>query len=559
MFRFPVTFIVCLAVIVAITFCTATPTAAQPLKYVQTEMEGREYGSLEWGDFDNDGDLDLLATGCVSRCVVGDLSLYRNHNGSFVEVPLDISRHVSSGDARWADYDNDGDLDFAVSGATAGQGRRTSLVRNDFGNFVLDTSSDLNGLSNSALDWGDYDNDGDLDLLVIGENDEIDSVLEIYRNTSGVFQLSLSASLGVKDGTADWVDYNGDGLLDIFVTGINGQDVRSMLFSHDGLSPNPGFTFVETSIVANVRLSSTDWGDYDNDGDLDLILTGCQGFSFCGDETSYIYHNDNGTLVNLNANLRGVSQGSSNWIDYDSDGDLDLLVSGGLATILYANTNGNFTEVNEGIGAVLYSASAWAEEGPIVTLSWSGSGDSTTPPVALTYNLGIGTGPGKVDIMSPESFATRSSYLSKRGNTGPHTYYSLVGLPPGKYYWSVQAIDHGFQGSAYSSEEVFTIGPDQVVSNEDPSLLPATTRLDTNYPNPFSNETTITVELSTPQSIQLNVFNLQGQRIRQLHDGPLSAGKHTFTFSRRSLPSGVYYYQLQEAVKMHTRAMTVVN
>jgi len=192
-------------------------------------------------------------------------------------------------------------------------------------------------------------------------------------------------------------------------------------------------------------------------------------------------------------------------------------------------------------------------------LSWSGSGDSTTPPVALTYNLGIGTGPGKVDIMSPESFATRSSYLSKRGNTGPHTYYSLVGLPPGKYYWSVQAIDHGFQGSAYSSEEVFTIGPDQVVSNEDPSLLPATTRLDTNYPNPFSNETTITVELSTPQSIQLNVFNLQGQRIRQLHDGPLSAGKHTFTFSRRSLPSGVYYYQLQEAVKMHTRAMTVVN
>ncbi len=66
------------------------------------------------------------------------------------------------------------------------------------------------------------------------------------------------------------------------------------------------------------------WGDYDNDGDLDILLTGDTGTEII----SRVYRNDGETFADISAPLPGVKLGSVAWGDYDNDGDLDVLLSG---------------------------------------------------------------------------------------------------------------------------------------------------------------------------------------------------------------------------------------
>ena len=99
-----------------------------------------------------------------------------------------------------------------------------------------------------------------------------------------------------------------------------------------------------------------------------------------------------------------------------------------------------------------------------MTLSWARSTDSqTTNNLALHYNLRIGTAPGGQDVMSPHShLGTSLRRLARPGNAGPVNSWSLR-LPPGTYFWSVQAIDPAMAGSVFSSEATFSI------SNSPPS------------------------------------------------------------------------------------------
>ncbi len=94
--------------------------------------------------------------------------------------------------------------------------------------------------------------------------------------------------------------------------------------------------------------SSVAWGDYDNDGDLDILLTG----NGAGAIISRVYRNDDGTFTDIEAGLPGVASSSVAWGDYDNDGDLDILLTGVGISRIYRNDDGTFTDIEAGLPGV---------------------------------------------------------------------------------------------------------------------------------------------------------------------------------------------------------------
>ena len=149
------------------------------------------------------------------------------------------------------------------------------------------------------------------------------------------------------------------------------------------------------------------------------------------------------------------------WTDYDNDGRLDFLLSG--------ITNGNNAS-----GPILQ---LWRNNSPIsnsppgapaglsTTISgntalfnWNAPLDDFTPASGLNYNLRLGTTPGASDVLAPMALTNGLRLLSALGNaqTGTNALYLL---PPGNYYWSVQALDTSFAGSPFAVEQKFTVAP----------------------------------------------------------------------------------------------------
>src|SRR6185503_18528917 len=135
--------------------------------------------------------------------------------------------------------------------------------------------------------------------------------------------ISGTASLtGVSSGSAAWGDYDNDGKLDLLITGTTGSAASTRLYHNDG---GNSFSFVPTSLAASERGAAA-WGDVDGDDDLDVVLTGCTDDA-CSGRLAELYHNDGGgTFVQLTVTpsaLRPESDGTAIWGDYDIDGNPD--------------------------------------------------------------------------------------------------------------------------------------------------------------------------------------------------------------------------------------------
>ena len=305
-----------------------------------------------WGDYDNDGYPDLV----VTEPFGGTNRLYNsNGNGSFTRIRSGIigSEHGDSSAAVWGDCDNDGDLDLFVANFDP---PRDFFYRNDeAGGFTKITQGVWVNDSGAGVGaaWGDYDNDGFLDLFVANSADQNNF---LYRNNGDgtmtrITSRPVPTSGGISHGCA-WTDYDGDGYLDLFVAGGHGQNEQQFRNNGDG-------TFTRITAGALVTSGGDDNGiasaDYDNDGDLDLLVTGFQQMG------NRLYRNDGPegfTLATESSlqNDRGASQNAA-WGDYDNDGDLDLIVANacerdatkGENNFLYRNNgDGTFTRVTEG-------------------------------------------------------------------------------------------------------------------------------------------------------------------------------------------------------------------
>src|SRR5262245_48124138 len=407
-----------------------------------TALPGIIGGTAEWGDYDNDGDLDLLVVGSYL------LRIYRNEHGTLIDSGAELDG-MESAAAAWGDYDNDGDLDFVVCVYAFGR-FITAIYRNNGGAFA-DSGIVLPGIARGSLAWGDYDNDGDLDLFMMGYAGNAILITRIYRNDDGTFADAGAALPTIQDGGGAWGDYDNDGDLDLVLVGDRQYELIARIYRNDqGHFSNSGAAL--PGIWGFGR-----WVDYDNDGDLDLHLSGHNYTSMVND----IYRNDGGAFTAINAGLPPYTRPGQIWGDYDGDSRLDLVTMDRLPDDSYVNRvyHNNIGAVNTppsapgGLEALSSSAAA--------TLSWAAASDDHTHAESLSYNLRVGTAPGLADVVAPMALDGGERQIVQMGNTNLRCSWMIEDVTPGRtYYWSVQAIDSARAGSAFAAEHSFVASDD---------------------------------------------------------------------------------------------------
>ena len=215
------------------------------------------------------------------------------------------------------------------------------------------------------------------------------------------------------------------------------------------------------------------WGDYDNDGDLDLAFV---GQSATGSPLLQVLRYQNNAFTDVPVDvLTPMDFATVIWGDYDSDGDLDLVSSG--RTTVDGSTFPPITRINDNLEArfnpnrkpeTVTTLSTTAQS-DVVTLSWSASTDlNGTPTDALTYQLRLGTTAGGHEVLS----GAHAPLMGLIQNTT----HQLNNLESGQYFWSVRAIDHGLSASQWAEENTFIIDTIRPVITPPIQVRPRTLR-----------------------------------------------------------------------------------
>ncbi len=493
--------------ILSVFFLTATGMA-QLYEENSTALINVSDGDGVWADLDNDGDMDIILTGLLDDGTTPATAVYVNDAFVFTEVSTIIPGLVNS-DIDLADFDNDGLVDLAICGTEISTGV-CQIWRNTGSGFDLVQS--LTGIKKGTLAWADVDNDGDTDLFAAGEDDGGTTISTLYINSAGLFNGLPAAVTGIPgftDGDARWFDYDNDGDLDLIISGLLPAGAATMIMRNDGTAfNNSGMAF------RPLQQSAIDIGDLDNDGDQDFVVSGIDRSVSPAERATVFYRNNFTDFSEFPIVVTGVSDGDLALVDYDNDGDLDLAVTGGTGsggfTALFRNDAGTFVESGETLLNVSSSSIAFADgdsdqdldllvtglsgvvsrtgfyvnlsavsnalpsaptivtqsvSGNRVTLTWNGASDPNQNNAALTYNLRVGTAPSISDIMNPMAQPTSGKRrVAAPGNVGQRLEWVLNLLDAGTYYWSVQAIDNSFQGSSFPTPGSFTINPSGSVS-----------------------------------------------------------------------------------------------
>jgi enediyne biosynthesis protein E4 len=309
-----------------------------------------------WGDYDNDGDLDVfLGTRFnLNMCAPGPNQFYRNNgDGNFTKLTADDAGDIAGDQTRcslglWLDYDRDGDLDFFLNGP---YGPR--LYRNNGnGEFAgVEAMGFTDAPGNVALAAGDYDNDGWIDLflghgIAVPANPMMATLL--HNDGNGAFSdVGIAWRRGTEQ-AASWCDYDADGDLDLAVGSYSPSYAGYgfvCIYTNNGAG-----AFGPLLTVSRDKTGRPAWGDYDNDGDMDLLV-GATPLVFLRNDTLP----DGSHQLNRITTSPLVSSTwgdciCPSWGDYDNDGWLDVFVTRGFENgnggLLFQNNgDGNFTRV----------------------------------------------------------------------------------------------------------------------------------------------------------------------------------------------------------------------
>jgi len=267
-----------------------------------------------------------------------------------------------------------------------------------------------------------------------------------------------------------------------------------------------------------------------------------------------IYKNiGNGTFTDLLVDELDGFSGNLAVADYDRDLKPDLLFSGMNSSSI------NITKIFDcGASSTNTPPSAPSNLSAIqsadnsLTFSWDKATDAETPQNGLSYNLFVGTESTTGNTFIPMSdITTGYRRVVGLGNAQQDTTWTINGLTPGTYYWSVQAIDHSYAGSVFAPEQT-------VIVTGIEENIPLTTELYQNYPNPFNPATEIKFSLAESSKVNLSVYNTNGQLVKTLVDGKTEKGYHSINFDASELNSGIYFYQLDVNGNVQTKKMIML-
>ena len=276
------------------------------------------------GDFNGDGYLDIVLTG---RANGGHTWLYLNdgQGGFTLAENTGLDKGFIHSSIAVGDYDDDGDLDLAIQGWSpiGGKDVQQAYVYQNNGQGVFTQAAVLDGRSNGVIEFGDYDNDGKMDVLQMGWKADMNPAgakVTIWHNDgNNVFtDINNTTLFPISDGEARFGDYDKDGNLDILLNGWQ----QAHIYKGDGKG---GFTKQEDIQLTGYDWSFAYWVDYDRDGNLDLLLGGLKEGAFFTDVWKGSGTN---AFTKVELGLPGVQVGPIRTGDCDNDGYTDFFISG---------------------------------------------------------------------------------------------------------------------------------------------------------------------------------------------------------------------------------------
>lgn len=556
-------------------------------------------------DVDSDGDLDL-----VSSPFFDLITLYINSGYGYFQAEVRgieddtlFKQGISD-----IDIDGDGDIDLYVNKWGQGPNR---LFLNDGQGFFTEKAESLgidNNENNLGATFADIDNDGDLDLFVASRNTET-SYLQVYRNENGQYINETMVHNIVSDCfTVSVGDVDNDGDLDLFVP-RSYQDYA--LFMNDG----QGF-FLERSgsgvEVTGEDARSASFADFDNDGDLDLMVVQKRGYShlfrnetndssfieiriigptgerYCmgtravlyeaghaGDDSFIIgYRETSSTMAYLSQSSPVIHFGLGEQVNCDAV----LSFPTGEEILLRSITPGNILDIDARNQSpqefdLIVPEFGDTVMGSTVFLDWEDSFDPN-PWDSVLYNLLYGTS----KVFEPSSTYIEEGLAESEFTMSTNQFVSqgLSDLLPEKnkkydgfqeqsdfelhIYWKVLAYDTRRDTTVSSpAQSHFWVVDGTGINGDDQSsrIVPKELTISQNYPNPFNPSTTLRVEVPDGgdvlrENVLLRIYSIRGRLVRTLFDGRLEPGTHRFTWNGlddadMELPSGVYLAVLKLA------------
>jgi len=462
----------------------------------------RDCKDIKFGDVDGDLDLDIIA---VNFNQARNLLYINDGTGTYTIVPA--SRFPSSSDNSnyldFGDVDGDFDLDVSIANNTGAPNRL--MINNGGGYFTDETTfrlpQDLQ--QSNGIEFGDIDGDGDFDLLVV--NGFVPGIDKIWiNNGSGVFvdetDLRLEGSTGVGL-EGDFGDVDNDSDLDIIIANKSSGGLSTRLYINDG----SGIFTDETSTrypIEDDEAADADFGDIDNDGDLDIIIANV-GFFPEGEQ--------NRLLINQST-PDSFPPSIPRTYHHPDTGD---------TTTPYLITTTVWDNISVVIGELKVS---------LFYRSMSEINDADFTEIPM---LDCGGFLYRENIPAQSSISTVEYYIKAEDRMGNVSYD-----PP----------------AAPDSVFSFLVDVSVGIGNDPHSLpsLPKAFMLSQNYPNPFNPSTTI--DYSIPEGEAVNVtmliYDLRGRLIRDLINEEKSPGRYSIHWDGRNsegreVGSGVYLYRIE--------------
>lgn len=506
------------------------------------------FDGASWGDLDNDGKIDMCAITWYDSVSV----LYKNDGAGVFTLlsgsPIVTDRGFSE-TCSWGDYDTDGLIDLFITNSDGIGTFRNRLYKNTgSGNFSrVDSGAIFNDLNkpSRSINWVDIDDDRDLDIFVCveGGGNEL-----MYKNNGGEYFTKITNVPPVTNGgiswSSSWGDYDNDGDFDLYVS--NHENQLNRLYRNDG---NFTFTQITGDTITNAPGYSacTGWGDYDNDGDLDMYVT--QAYKTPNQPLlNRLYKNQlmetgNPTFERITTDDAVTDPGYSYgfaWADWDADGDLDIFTAR-----TYGENENNSAFLNSG------NSNKWVE------LKLTGT---TTNRSAIGSKVRLRAVINGTPRWLVREVSGQSGYCGQ--NLDLHFGLGNAAIIDSiKVEWPSGTTQHFIN---IATNQIIHLTEGQSIGiHQNGTEIPDGFNLEQNYPNPFNPVTKIKFDIPPAgagfkDAAKLVIHDVTGREVSQLVNQSLSPGSYEAQWDASSYPSGVYFYTLSYGSFTQTKKMMLV-